>query len=93
MPSTPARPSGSASSTASSWPTNSVTRRWSWRKNHRRQRRHCRHRQAAFHAQLPLDVPEAYALAQQTIVENALTADAQEGIVEFLQKRPAKWTS
>lgn len=46
----------------------------------------------AFHAQLPLDVPEAYAVAQRAMVENALAADAQEGMRAFLEKRTPRWT-
>jgi enoyl-CoA hydratase/carnithine racemase len=45
----------------------------------------------AFYAQLPLDRPAAYELAQQEMVENAKTADAQEGMNAFLEKRPPKW--
>lgn len=46
----------------------------------------------AFYAQLPLDRPAAYELAQKEMVENAETADAKEGMSAFLEKRPPKWT-
>jgi enoyl-CoA hydratase/carnithine racemase len=45
----------------------------------------------AFYAQLPLDRPAAYELAQKEMVENAKTADAQEGMNAFLEKRPPRW--
>ena len=47
----------------------------------------------AFYRQLPLDRPGAYAVAQRVMVENALAADAQEGIHAFLEKRPPRWGS
>lgn len=40
-----------------------------------------------FYAQLDLDRPEAYAVAQPLMVANALKADTQEGIRAFLEKR------
>jgi enoyl-CoA hydratase/carnithine racemase len=46
----------------------------------------------AFYAQLELGQASAYDYAQQVMSLNALTADAQEGICAFLEKRPAKWT-
>jgi enoyl-CoA hydratase/carnithine racemase len=45
----------------------------------------------AFYRQLPLDRPAAYELAQRVMVENAATADAQEGMRAFLEKRPPSW--
>jgi enoyl-CoA hydratase/carnithine racemase len=45
----------------------------------------------AFYAQLPLDRPAAYALAQEEMVANAATPDAREGMTAFLEKRPPKW--
>jgi enoyl-CoA hydratase/carnithine racemase len=45
----------------------------------------------AFYQQLPLDTPGAYAVAQPVMVENALDADAREGIQAFLEKRPPRW--
>jgi enoyl-CoA hydratase/carnithine racemase len=47
----------------------------------------------AFYRQLPLDYPEAYALAQGVMVTNALARDAQEGMRAFLEKRPPRWES
>jgi enoyl-CoA hydratase/carnithine racemase len=47
----------------------------------------------AFYRQLPLDYPEAYAVAQEVMVENTLARDAQEGMRAFLEKRPPRWES
>jgi enoyl-CoA hydratase/carnithine racemase len=47
---------------------------------------------AAFYEQRSLDEPAAYDLATQVMIDNALRADAQEGIQAFLQKRPPVWT-
>ena len=44
-----------------------------------------------YYRQLPLDYPDAYAVAQEAMVENAQQGDAQEGIRAFLEKRPPKW--
>jgi enoyl-CoA hydratase/carnithine racemase len=41
----------------------------------------------AFYQQLPLGRPQAYELAQKTMVENTLIPDAQEGMRAFLDKR------
>lgn len=46
---------------------------------------------AAYYEQLPHDYPAAYCLAKKAMVENALEADAQEGMSAFLEKRPPKW--
>ena len=46
---------------------------------------------AAFYEQLPLDYPEAYEVAQKSMVENALARDAQEGMKAFLEKRAPSW--
>lgn len=46
----------------------------------------------AWYAQVDLDQAEAYAYAKQVMSQNALTADAQEGIAAFLQKRKASWS-
>jgi enoyl-CoA hydratase/carnithine racemase len=46
----------------------------------------------AFYKQLPLDQPAAYELAQRVMVENAATADAQEGMHAFLEKRLPRWS-
>jgi enoyl-CoA hydratase/carnithine racemase len=45
----------------------------------------------AFYAQLPLDRPAAYALAEEVMVESCLKPDAKEGIAAFLGKRPPQW--
>ena len=46
----------------------------------------------AFYAQIDLDQPKAYAYAQEMMSANALTADAQEGMGAFVEKRPPKWS-
>jgi len=45
-----------------------------------------------FHRQVGLDQRQAYDLAAATMVANAATADAAEGIGAFLEKRPPTWT-
>ena len=45
----------------------------------------------AFYTQIDLDQPKAYAYAKEVMSMNALTADAQEGISAFLEKRQASW--
>ena len=45
----------------------------------------------AFYRQLQVDRPEAYDMAQRTMVENLLAYDAQEGITAFLEKREPQW--
>ncbi len=45
-----------------------------------------------FHRQLDLDQRQAYDLAAATMVANASTADAREGIGAFLEKRDPHWT-
>ena len=47
----------------------------------------------AFYRQLQVDRPQAYEMAQRTMVENLLADDAQEGITAFLEKREPQWTS
>ena len=47
----------------------------------------------AFYRQLQVDRPEAYAIAQRTMVENLLAYDAQEGITAFLEKREPQWAN
>lgn len=47
----------------------------------------------AFYEQLALGYPQAYELAEKTMVENTLTEDAQEGIKAFLEKRKPIWKS
>jgi enoyl-CoA hydratase/carnithine racemase len=46
----------------------------------------------AFYEQLPLDYPAAYEVAERVMVENSLTADAQEGMRAFLEKRKPHWS-
>lgn len=45
----------------------------------------------AFYAQLEMPVDQAYAYASELITLNTLTADAQEGIAAFLEKRRPHW--
>lgn len=45
----------------------------------------------AFYEHLPLDESAAYQRATCVMTENALAADAQEGITAFLQKRRPNW--
>jgi enoyl-CoA hydratase/carnithine racemase len=45
----------------------------------------------AFYDQLGLSEPDAYVKASATMTQNALRADAQEGISAFLQKRKPIW--
>ncbi len=47
---------------------------------------------AAFYEQQALDEAAAYDLATEVMVDNALRADAQEGIQSFLDKRRPVWT-
>lgn len=44
-----------------------------------------------FYRQITKDRPEAYAVAEEIMVENALAPDAQEGMRAFLEKRPPRW--
>jgi enoyl-CoA hydratase/carnithine racemase len=45
----------------------------------------------AFHAQLAMDLADAYTHASRIMVENLFDADAKEGIGAFLAKRPPQW--
>jgi len=45
----------------------------------------------AFYRQADLPQAEAYAFTQEVMSENALAADAQEGICAFLEKRAPRW--
>jgi len=45
----------------------------------------------AFYRQAELPQAEAYAFTQEVMTENALAADAQEGICAFLEKRTPRW--
>lgn len=47
----------------------------------------------AFYRQLPLDLPQAYAVGKDAMERNAAMADAQEGMSAFLQKRDPQWKS
>jgi enoyl-CoA hydratase/carnithine racemase len=47
----------------------------------------------AFYAQIDLDQPKAYAYTREVMTMNALTADAQEGMSAFLEKRAPCWPS
>ena len=44
-----------------------------------------------YYRQMELAQPQAYALAGEIMAAGALTADAQEGIAAFLEKRPAQY--
>jgi enoyl-CoA hydratase/carnithine racemase len=44
-----------------------------------------------FYRQLQVGRPQAYEIAQRTMVENLLAHDAQEGISAFLEKREPMW--
>ncbi|MEO0980040.1 MAG: enoyl-CoA hydratase [Pseudomonadota bacterium] len=46
----------------------------------------------AFYRQLEMPLSEAYDFAAQTMVDNMLANDAEEGISAFLQKRKPDWT-
>ena len=46
---------------------------------------------AGFYAQVDMDQPKAYAYAMELMASNAMSADGQEGIASFLEKRPAVW--
>jgi len=46
----------------------------------------------AFYEQIDVGQDEAYRLMSQTMAENAMTCDAQEGMSAFLQKRRPTWT-
>jgi enoyl-CoA hydratase/carnithine racemase len=46
---------------------------------------------SAFYAERTLDEPAAYQHATTVMIDNALRADAQEGIQAFLQKRRPAW--
>jgi len=46
----------------------------------------------AFYTQIDLDQSKAYGYAKEVMTMNLMSADAQEGITAFLEKRPACWT-
>lgn len=45
-----------------------------------------------FYEQIDLDQPRAYSYATEVMSQNALAADAQEGISAFLDKRKPNWS-
>jgi enoyl-CoA hydratase/carnithine racemase len=45
----------------------------------------------AFYRQIDLDTADAYGMTKEVMTQNALAADAHEGISAFLEKRPACW--
>lgn len=45
----------------------------------------------AFYRQIDTDQAHAYELMGETMAENAMTCDAQEGMAAFLEKRPPVW--
>jgi enoyl-CoA hydratase/carnithine racemase len=45
----------------------------------------------AFYRQIDVAQDEAYDMMSETMAENAMTSDAQEGMSAFLQKRPPTW--
>jgi len=47
----------------------------------------------AFYRQIEMGQGEAYAFAKEVMTENALAADAQEGICAFLEKRAPVWNA
>lgn len=47
----------------------------------------------AFYKQIDLPQSQAYAYAKDVMTQNALEADAQEGMSAFIEKRPARWPS
>jgi enoyl-CoA hydratase/carnithine racemase len=46
---------------------------------------------AAFYRQIELPLAEAYAYASEVMTQNMMTADAEEGICAFLEKRKPAW--
>ncbi len=46
---------------------------------------------ASFYAQIDMDQPKAYAYAVEMMASASQTADGQEGMNSFLEKRPAAW--
>jgi enoyl-CoA hydratase/carnithine racemase len=45
----------------------------------------------AFYEQIDRDQAAAYELMSQTMADNAMTCDAQEGMSAFLEKRQPTW--
>jgi len=46
----------------------------------------------AFYRQVEAGVEDAYCMMSETMARNAVTADAQEGMAAFLEKRTPRWT-
>ena len=46
----------------------------------------------AFYSQIDLDQQRAYTLTKEVMTNNAMAADAQEGMIAFLEKRAAIWS-
>ncbi len=46
---------------------------------------------AGYYAHIDMDQPKAYAYAIEVMAANAMTADGQEGIASFLEKRKPVW--
>jgi len=46
----------------------------------------------AFYSQIDVDQQRAYALTKEVMTNNAMAADAQEGMSAFLEKRAATWS-
>jgi enoyl-CoA hydratase/carnithine racemase len=45
----------------------------------------------AFYSQIDLDQQLAYKLTKEVMTNNAMAADAQEGMAAFIEKRTATW--
>ncbi|MGH8670876.1 MAG: enoyl-CoA hydratase-related protein, partial [Burkholderiales bacterium] len=44
-----------------------------------------------FYRQLEMQMEDAYRNASQSLADNVMTEDANEGIEAFLEKRPPRW--